>query len=117
LANRGAAFDDALSILRYRYFGSRSTLASVRNLFGVFGANIFGNDRIDGYSAGPPMFGTAWSSIDSDTTRVTLGWPGADNTNHFFSTQDLFDPNKTSALFVNRIQTAVAQTNSYDRST
>src|SRR5436190_11784413 len=35
--NRGVAFDDALSILRYRYFGNRGSLASVSSMFGTVG--------------------------------------------------------------------------------
>jgi hypothetical protein len=121
LPNRGVAFDDALSLLRYRYFGNLASVSSVQSLFGTVGIKAFGADFIDGYSAGPPMIGTRWlsaSATDLDSTRVTKSWPGSDNTNHFFSTQDFFDPTKVSAPFVDHLTMANADTNStYNRYT
>jgi hypothetical protein len=118
LPNRGVAFDDALSLLRYRYSANLNLLPSVQYLFGASGNLAFTRDFIDGYSAGPPMYGTRWSGIDFDNTRTSKAWAGADNTNHFFSTQDLFDPTKVGQSFVNHLIQASADTNStYNRNT
>jgi hypothetical protein len=121
LPNRGVAFDDALSLLRYRYFGNLGTMRSVQSLFSVPGTKAFAADYVDGYSAGPPMTSTHWSGLsgaDSDSLRATKSWPGADNTNHFFSTQDFFDPTKVSQAFVDHLTMANADTNStYNRNT
>lgn len=120
LANRGAAFDDALSLLRYRYAANLATLSSVSAMFGSTGVTAFASDYIDGYSAGPPMTGTWWpgsGTVDRDTTRVGLGWSGSFNTNHYLSTQELFDPTKTSAQFATRLATAGTARDSYDQYT
>jgi hypothetical protein len=121
LPNRGVAFDDALSLLRYRYFGNLASVRSVQSMFGTAGMRAFGNDYIDGYSAGPPMTGTRWlgpAATDLDNLRLTKSWPGSDNTNHFFSTQDFYDPTKVSAAFVNHLAMANADTNgTYNRYT
>lgn len=123
--NRGFAFDDALSVLRYRYFGRRGNQASVRNLFGLPGANAVGRDFMDDYSAGPPMIGTSWSGFgDADNPRVTTAWAGADNTNHFFTIQDLFDRTKTgfglppgAITLSDRLIMASTNVSTYDRET
>src|ERR1043166_7710266 len=50
----GAAFDDAMSLVRYRYGGNyRNTLPFVANLFGNPGLNAFNHDFVDGHSGGP----------------------------------------------------------------
>ena len=102
--NAGPAFYDAYSLLRYRYNTNYPGLASVNQLFGgllgPFGAGpiAFGKDGIDGYSDGPlqTTFDTNADFLFAaarDNTK--LFWVGADNTNHFFTHQDLFDPAKT----------------------
>ncbi|HWW00075.1 MAG TPA: pilus assembly PilX N-terminal domain-containing protein [Candidatus Acidoferrum sp.] len=120
LANRGTAFDDALSLLRYRYAANLATLASVSTMFGTTGVTAFASDYIDGYSAGPPMTGTWWPGAgiqDRDAARVGLGWSGSFNTNHYLSTQELFDPTKTSLQFANRLASAGTARDSYDQYT
>ncbi|HEV2392889.1 MAG TPA: hypothetical protein VG146_11080 [Verrucomicrobiae bacterium] len=123
LANTGAAFDDALAILKYRYNGSKNTLHTVRGLFGVIGANAFGSDYIDGYSDGPLMTNTWWPAPpDADFNRVgTLAWSGDNNTNHIFSMQELFDRTKFlvpgSATFSDRLAAAGTNVDSYNRYT
>jgi hypothetical protein len=125
--NTGFAFDDASALLRYRYSGSWNTLASVKTLL-PNGAAPFSADWMDGYSAGPIMLGTSWPSgtVDSDQARVNQSWSGAENPGHFFSTQDLFDQNKTRPLwlgakafsFTDRLLLAGSDTNSsYNRYT
>jgi hypothetical protein len=95
-ANTGAAFDDAVAILRYRYATNWFSLSNVPALFGNAGKTAFLSDSFDGYSAGPLMMGFHPGIIDPDQpARFKLGWAGSDNVNAFFDTQDLFDPNKT----------------------
>ncbi len=79
----GVAFDDALSILRYRYDGTYNSLMDplppVEQL-------------IDTYGNGPLML---TNLLSSDLNNTGNGYPGADNTNHYFTTQDLFDRAKS----------------------
>ena len=121
VANSGAAFDDALAFLRYRYAGTPSSLASVSSLFGANGNSAFQYDFIDGYSAGPVMITNYWNlsqDPDANPNRIGKPWPGADNTNHFWNLlSDLFDPAKTSGSFTNRLLTTGAGVSSYDRYT
>ncbi len=123
----GNAFADAGALLAYRYALNPAnysyTLASVSQLFGAAGINAFKWDFIDGYSAGPPMVGTWWSPAGPPNSRVLTPWAGADNANHFYSTQDLFDKTKTALglgktySFTDRLLAVGAYTNSYDRYT
>ncbi len=122
LPNQGAAFDDAVALLRFRYGANWMTsMPSAAQLFGNPGVNAFRRDFIDDYSRGPVMTGTHLL-VDNDPTGVA--WPGADNTNHFFTTQDLFDKTKTalgvpnnSLSFSDRLFRAGTQPDSYDRYT
>jgi hypothetical protein len=108
------AFDDALSLLNYRYYTNYNNLAWVQNLFNVSGQAGFQNN-IDGYSDGPLM--TTLSGTNYYFQSVKLPWAGADNTNHFFTPEELFNSNEISPTFVNRLL-AAGQTNStYDRYT
>jgi hypothetical protein len=135
LASSGAAADDAAALLRWRYAGNWNNLASVSALFpgngptALDGAIAFGQDYIDGYSAGPLMVGTSWPppnpplpSTDSDRQRVKFSWSGADNPNHFYTTQDLFDQSKTRLpslrpqvpSFTDRLKMAGTNVDSYN---
>src|SRR4029078_3786351 len=119
--NRGGAFDDASSILAYRYM--RLLLRPVTGPNGMFpnlSAPSLARDGIDMYSDGPLVFGTGMSD-ESGTTgpfgirdNLAFPWPGADNPRHYFTLQDIFDPNKTSIAFTNRLRLTGLQTNSYD---
>jgi hypothetical protein len=127
----GNAFADAGALLAYRYamnpVNNAFTLASVSQLLGLAGVNAFGRDFLDGYSGGPVMTGTSWPQAaqpDSDSSRVTTSWAGADNANHFYTTQDLFDKNKTglgvgkgSYSFTDRLLAVGTNNSSYDRYT
>jgi hypothetical protein len=129
----GTAFKDAGNLLAYRYAATPSlnyTLASVSQLFNN-GLAVFGRDFVDGYSSGPVMTGTWWpqpppppGSPDNDSARVGKPWAGADNPNHFYSTQDLFDKSKTAIgissatfSFTDRLIAAGTNTDSYNRYT
>ncbi len=123
--NRGVAFEDALSILSYRYGYSYNSLFSADNIFGTLNANaIFPNDGIDDYGDGPLQ--TGFQSPGDVTTpqlndNPALSWAGSDNTNHFFDMQELFNPNESSANFTNRLLSAGNVTpthqSTYDRYT
>ncbi|HEY5504567.1 MAG TPA: hypothetical protein VIK28_05360, partial [Sedimentisphaerales bacterium] len=118
--NGGAAFNDAFSILSYRYNYDYSTLAPADYLF-VNAVQNFPWDNIDGYSDGQlqTTFNTNADFVGEDTS---LHWAGADNTNHFFTHQELFDPAKTEIGvtppgFVEHLQQAGTNVSTYDRYT
>jgi hypothetical protein len=113
LYNNGAGFEDALSLLKYRYNGTYNNLDWVQNLYSPLGQSAFQNN-LDGYSDGPLMTTLSGTNYFQN---VALPWAGADNTNHFFTHQELFNSNEISPAFVNRLL-AAGQTNStYDRYT
>jgi hypothetical protein len=108
LYNSGAGFEDALSLLKYRYNGTYNNLAWVQNLYSPLGQSTFQNN-IDAYSDGPLMKTPV--GINENGHRVDLPWAGADNINHFFTPEELFNSNEISAPFVNRLL-AAGNTNS-----
>ncbi|MCX6916716.1 MAG: hypothetical protein NT167_27340 [Verrucomicrobia bacterium] len=71
------------------------------------------------------MTGTSWlpsGTPDPDQLRVTqnISWPGGDNPNHFYTTQDLFDNSKTASMlspkefsFIDRLKMAGTNNDSY----
>jgi hypothetical protein len=103
--NTGYAFEDALSLLTYRYAGNYNSLATADSLF-QNAPNVFPYDGIDGYSDGPlqTTFDTN-ADVFPFADNPSLPWAGADNTNHFFTPEELFDPNKT-AIGVPTVQIA-----------
>ncbi len=118
--NKGAAFDDAQAILSYRYGNAYGNLRRADALF-PNGAAVFQNDNIDEYSDGLLM--TSNSIIDefnNSPDPIGQSWAGADNPNHFFTTQDLFDRTKFPQPFpnfVDRLTQAGLNNDSYDRYT
>ncbi len=94
------AFIDAGSLLSYRYGGGFATQPSVSQLYGLNGVNAFQMDLVDGYSDNGPVDTLTLANEDV----ATLPWPGAENTNAYFDPQELFNANKTSANFVNRLR-------------
>ena len=112
--NTGVAFEDALSLLSYRYGFAYNSLASANNYF----ANTVNYPfNVDGYSDGPLQ-----TTLDPNpalpTDNLTFRWAGADNPNRYFSLPtDLFDPTKLPATLINRLQTAGASPATYDRYT
>jgi len=123
LQSRGAAFEDAASLVRYRYNSSYNNLRSASQLFFGPGTLAFSTDGLDQYADGPLMTGTSLPWPDNDSARLNFGWSGAENPNHFFTPQDLFDKAKTSPLqpdrfgFTDRLTNASASVSSYDRYT
>ena len=126
---RGNAFADAGALLAYRYamnpVNSSFTLASVRNLF-TNGPAAFMGDGIDGYSTAA-MLNSSGFFQDPDSSPINCPnypWAGADNPNHFYSTQDLFDKSKTALglppnaySFTDRLLAVGTNNSSYDRNT
>ncbi len=119
--NSGLAFDDARTLLTWRYgppYGTALGYGNQMPASAMFanGAAPFVNDNIDQYSDGPFMTGIRLSeALFPD--QVNSPWAGADNTNHFFTHQDFFDPNKSSPAFVGRLQAAGVLPDTYNRYT
>ena len=126
VANNGSAFDDAVAFMRYRYATNWHALASISSLFTNYGRSAFLRDGIDGYSA-TVMFNASGFSKDPDGNPIDLTafpWPGGDNPNHFYTTQDLFDNSKTASMlspgvpsFIDRLKMAGTNNDSYNRNT
>ena len=120
--NQGIAFDDARALLAYRYSNDYMSLTTAAALLN--GAPGFNQDNIDGYSDGPLMTTTAGinENIIANQDNTNLLWAGANNTNHFFTHQELFAPAKAewgAALpgFIERLQQAGMNVSTYDRYT
>lgn len=119
----GRAFFHAQQLLNYRYNGTYNNLYSVNQLLGAVGSGIVQNDFNDEYGGGAPfMTGTRLPIFDPDSqnSRTPEGWPGADNPNHFFTTQDLFDGSKVGGPppnFVATLSQAGLGRSTYDRYT
>jgi hypothetical protein len=94
--NRGYAFDDARALLAYRYNNDFSTLYSAQNLFPANGQTAFEYDNIDGFTYGSPLMIGFQLPGENDLALINnkAPWVGADNTNHFFTHQELFDSTK-----------------------
>ena len=125
-----AAFDDARALLAYRYNNNLNTLSTVgapNNLFGTSGINAFSYNHIDGFSYGGSslMTGFQLPAIDNDSTLIgnKIPWVGADNTNHFFTPEELFNTSETTGgvvgtnNFPNRLLAAGNGISTYDRYT
>jgi len=117
--NKGRGFEDALSLLSYRYAYNYASLSSASALLN--GAPGFDQDGIDGYSDGP-LQTTLDTNADFIADNPAFPWAGADNTNHFFTPSDLFDTTKTEngvtpPGFTDHLQQAGAGNSTYDRYT
>jgi hypothetical protein len=118
--NKGNAFDDAEAILHYRY-PPASVYPFLAPLGYVFSNYLdFNNNYIDMYCQAAPLtapFNYSGTNTFPTPSPVKWPWPGSYQTNVFFDVQDLFDPNKTSPYFTNRMIQASLRTNTYDRYT
>jgi hypothetical protein len=120
--NSGAGFDDALSIVSYRYNNAYNSLAapyspfpnpaiafSPHSLYGAVATN-----GIDGYTVGFLMTGTQLPTVDYPS--VGTSWAGSDNTNHFYNLpSELFNVGESSSFFTNRLQSAGTNNFTFDR--
>jgi hypothetical protein len=115
--NSGAAFYDAYTLLTNRYAGFYNSLAVPPLNF----YNALENQGVDGYTLGSLMTNTFLPPVIAPINGNNAPWAGSDNTNHFFTPSDLFDPAKssggTTGGFTNRLLNAGAQTDTYDRYT
>lgn len=93
-ANTGFAFSDAFDLLTNRYASFYPSQATVQNLFGANGVNAFEYNGIDAYTMGPLQ--TTFDINYAPETYYNYFWVGAQNTNNFFTLDDLFNTNKTS---------------------
>jgi len=120
--NVGIAFDDARALLSYRYNFNYNNQVSADTFFNNNAANAFPFDGIDGYSDGPLQLTL---NTNADQPSLTAGgdwktsqpWPGANNTNRFFSLEDYLDPTKVGVNFTNRLGLAGSSTDTYSRYT
>ena len=92
-ANKGLSFQDAFSLLSYRYNYDYTSLMPANVLFAS--PAQLSVDNIDEYSDGPIMT-TTTNFPEAPADLSTQNWLGSENTNHYFTPQDLFDRTKTS---------------------
>ena len=106
-ANSGVAFDDAVSLLRYRYDGNYNDLAPAQDILGSQNPerlrvrNAINSDGIDSYARG-----VAANQNDRPwQDDATQPWAGSRSTNELRDIQELFnfDPNRYPN-FVNRLK-------------
>ena len=102
-ANKGAAFEDALSLLSWRYAYSYNSLAVPPLYF--YNALVHGS--VDGYTVGNLMTNTYMPPLNAPLNGINAPWAGSDNTNRFFALpSELYDATKSSSFFVNRLMNA-----------
>jgi hypothetical protein len=102
-ANRGYAFEDALSLLSYRYGNSYASLAALGA--SSTNASALENQPFDLFPSGPLMTNTTFNiPVASYANNINNNWAGSDNTNRFFSLMsEILDPTKSSQNFVDRL--------------
>ncbi len=122
--NRGSAFDDARALLSYRYGFNYGSLATADAAFRA-APTLFPHDGIDAYSDGPLQVTLNTNedlfapNSDGDL-HPNRSWPGSDNTNHYFTLGDFYDPSKVSVgteTFTTHLRQAGSQPDTYDRYT
>lgn len=138
-SSSGFAFEDALTLLRYRYrrdaydlSPSYNRLQSIRQLYRNEGFNAFLRDGNDGYSDGPIQLGverpyringTNFEIDENDEPNEP--WPGAENPFQFFDPQELFTVSEPAVgqaagafdRFTNRLFQASIRRSTYNRHT
>ena len=115
--NSGYAFDDAVTMLSYRYGGNNNNLLPLKSWFQSNNQTLFQTDAIDEYADGPIVispFDPPPPANDNDDARKP--WPGSTNVNNFYEPQDLFEKLQNSQ-FVKHITTAMAQPDTTNRYT
>ncbi|MEI7533462.1 MAG: hypothetical protein WCK57_03775 [Verrucomicrobiae bacterium] len=95
--NSGVAFQDAFSLLAWRYNYNYNTLAvPPANLY-----NALVGAGVDGYTLGILMTNTALPLVAAPLNGANAPWAGSDNTNRFFNlVSDVFDTSKTQPSVV-----------------
>ncbi|MEY4386461.1 MAG: hypothetical protein RLY20_1744, partial [Verrucomicrobiota bacterium] len=127
----GYAMLDAWRMLQYRYDAANGIGTRAISQVLPAGAGGLRTDLIDDFGSGFPLFTNvappAFSPDNGpDRTVGPWHWPGDDNPNHLFTTQDFFDANKIRNLqpliggdrgFGYRLQSSGLGISSYDRYT
>ena len=112
-ANAGTAFEDARSLLSWRYAYNYNTLAALTVGGPLYNALV--NSGVDGYSIGNLMTNTALPLVN---IPLNSSWAGSDNTNRFFSLpSDVFDNTKNLGNFPYNLYAAGTNLATYDRYT
>lgn len=111
--NRGRAFDDAISLLRYRYGGNANNQLSIDGLLGLNGRTNVLTDRVDSYAKLPVLTPPFSTGIELDDPAQP--WPGSPSTNVFTDVQEFFNSSKSRTAFVRGLQGTNNST--YDRYT
>ncbi len=115
-ASIGRAFDDARSILSWRYNNNYNLLLPAEKLF-TNNAYAFTVDGIDDYSDGP-LQTTVNANADFVPDVPSRPWAGADNTNQFFSLpSDVFGSTMNLGNFPARLTATGNGVSTYDRYT
>jgi hypothetical protein len=117
--NSSFAFDDARSLIAWRYSSNYFSLQSANNVFGNAGASLWLNNGVDGYSVyAQTNFATNFAGNYGGSVSGSSPWLGSPNTyDYFYSPSELFDPTKSSGQFVNRIYNVGTSNDTYDRYT
>jgi hypothetical protein len=119
--NQGVAFDDSLSIVRYRYNTNYANLDTVENRYGLTVGNLFKRDFIDAYLNPGGSLHTSVQRPVTDFDAPNKPWDGSENFKHFVDMQELFDTGKVTGFggntLSNRLWMAGTNQSSYDRYT
>jgi hypothetical protein len=121
-ANNGFAFQDALSLLSYRYNFDYNSLTRPSEYF-PNNAAALSYGPVDIYPSGNPMTSTLVPNYNFNGILNSVRWPGSDNTNHYFAApSDVFDTSKTArgvvgTNFTQRLEMAGNNISTYDRYT
>lgn len=117
-ANTGDPFDDAVTMLSWRYGGNVNNLLPLANWFPSNNSGLFTSNSIDDYSDGPIVttpFDSQFADNDIKAKVDKQPWPGSTNVNNFYDPQDLFDkfPNTPFLTRLNGAVNARDTTNRY----
>jgi hypothetical protein len=124
--NRGAGFDDATALLRYRYDWDWRTLWTPGRLISGLAVDAFREDGYDTFGSGANntvLNAVTPYNTDPDENRANQSWPGSYNTNLFVTPMDLLDPAKTGRglgaqrSLTDRLNEAGNRVSTYDRYT
>ncbi len=116
--NTGTAFEDAFSLLNYRYASNYFSLSNAAALYA--NAGKLNNDFVDNYGLGPLM--TSYHPLEANNDPLIMPWAGANNPQHFFTTQELFQKIASGAAagqpsFYDRLYRVGTSNSTYDRYT
>lgn len=111
----GPAYNDAKDLLTNRYAGNWANLARASDYFPPLATTTFPVDLVDQYSDDPTVPGLLASLVDNDLPARP--WPGAENPNSYYTTQDFFSLSNRFRPFTSRLYDAGTREPSYDRYT